>query len=119
MHYFSPVDKMELLEIITTEKTSADTLGKKTLSLFMNNGYVYAIVLEFFVIIMLSYYHKLTTLGPTKFHLFLFCPIASAVDVGLRQGKTIIVVKDGPGFYTTRALAAYMSEVFKVLQVTY
>jgi 3-hydroxyacyl-CoA dehydrogenase / enoyl-CoA hydratase / 3-hydroxybutyryl-CoA epimerase len=67
MHYFSPVPKMPLLEIIKTDKTADWALG-------------------------------------------------TAIDVGLKQGKTPIVVGDKPGFYANRILFPYMDEGLKLLQ---
>ena len=61
MHFFSPVHKMPLLEVIVTPETSAETT-------------------------------------------------ATVVQYGRALGKTVIVVRDGPGFYVNRILAPYINE---------
>lgn len=61
MHFFSPVEKMPLVEIIVTDKTSPEVT--KTIS-----------------------------------------------QLSRTMGKHVIVVRDCPGFYTTRVLAPYMIE---------
>ena len=66
MHYFSPVEKMPLLEVVVAP-TTADEVT------------------------------------------------VTCVELGRRQGKTVIVVNDGPGFYTSRILVPYMNEVGHLL----
>jgi 3-hydroxyacyl-CoA dehydrogenase/enoyl-CoA hydratase/3-hydroxybutyryl-CoA epimerase len=67
MHFFSPVPKMPLLEVVATPETEPDAL-------------------------------------------------ATAVQFGRRLGKHVIVVRDGPGFYTSRALAPYMQEAARLVE---
>lgn len=61
MHFFSPVEKMPLLEVVVAEGTAPWV-------------------------------------------------VARIVELGNQMGKTIIVVKDSPGFYVNRALAFYLAE---------
>lgn len=67
MHYFSPVQKMPLLEVVAGPNT-ADWA------------------------------------------------VATAKSFGVAQGKTVIVVRDGPGFYTTRILAPLLNEGVLLLE---
>ncbi len=67
MHFFSPVHRMPLLEVIVTPRTTADAS-------------------------------------------------ATAVAFGRRLGKHVIVVGDGPGFYTTRVISWYLCEAARVLE---
>jgi 3-hydroxyacyl-CoA dehydrogenase/enoyl-CoA hydratase/3-hydroxybutyryl-CoA epimerase len=60
-HFFAPVDRMELLEIVAGEKTAPETIDR-------------------------------------------------ALLLATSLGKTPIIVRDGPGFFTSRVVAAYLQE---------
>ncbi len=66
MHFFSPVEKMPLLEVIAGERTGADA-------------------------------------------------VVTAVAFGRRMGKTVITVKDSPGFWVNRILTPYLNEAGHLL----
>jgi len=42
--------------------------------------------------------------------------LATALNLGIAHGKTCIVVKDAPGFYTTRIMAPYLNEALLMLE---
>ena len=67
MHFFNPVHKMKLLEIVRALETDDQTL-------------------------------------------------AAAVEVGRRMGKEVVVVKESPGFITTRVNALIGNEAFAMLE---
>ena len=67
MHFFNPVPKMRLIEIVKAPKTSEET-------------------------------------------------IAVCREVGIRMGKEVVVVKESPGFITTRVNALIGNEAFAMLE---
>jgi 3-hydroxybutyryl-CoA dehydrogenase len=67
MHFFNPVHKMKLLEVVRALETDAETL-------------------------------------------------AAVVEVGKRMGKEVVVVKEAPGFITSRIIAMIGNEAFYMLQ---
>jgi 3-hydroxybutyryl-CoA dehydrogenase len=67
MHFFNPVHKMKLLEVVRALETDDDTL-------------------------------------------------ATAVEVGRRMGKEVVVIKEAPGFITSRINAMIGNEAFYMLQ---
>lgn len=54
--------------------------------------------------------HKMPLLEVVVTDITLPRVISSAVEFGKRQGKTVIVVRDGAGFYSSRILGPYLNE---------
>jgi 3-hydroxybutyryl-CoA dehydrogenase len=67
MHFFNPVPKMKLIELVKTQLTSDET-------------------------------------------------VATCREVGRRMGKEVVVVKDSPGFITSRVSVLISNEAFALLE---
>jgi enoyl-CoA hydratase/long-chain 3-hydroxyacyl-CoA dehydrogenase len=101
MHYFSPVPMMPLLEIIphqgTSDQAAAAAFEVRHLSLDA--------LRVFDLMCRPTVCERARRLGTLL-----------VSQVGKKQGKTVIFVKDVPGFYVNRCLGPYLVETSALLQ---
>lgn len=116
MHYFSPVDKMQLLEIIPHAGTSPEVVATAVkvrkspvhlCSAFSRRRASTPPAVSWHGFLLKAIFHTIC-LGRTRQfsnieHLFY-------LQVGLQQGKLPIVVKDVAGFYVNRYACSFLAQ---------